>query len=319
MLRRFIISSTITVGVPLVVCERSEIDISSRVYELSKRLSCTLDEDNLLLRKTLPDGVKIFSLRNKPLGNYNVRVIKGTIKAPMDEVVTVWENQNSRKKWDPYNCKEGQTLSRINKDISLSYLLSQRGLLIPSRDFVYYTSRVPGGTVGSDNYMSVAFVNVDANTEFPTTIWAVRGQVNSILLLEPISAQTTNVTHIVEINTGGWVWKSIAAYYLDRLGNTLSMLKKDLEKEETMEEAAMSIEAAAKLRFNKHKALKEEITLIADDVTANQEDLKEALRLLEKKLSDVKSSERKERLDLSELRSRIENDIARIKERLGKK
>lgn len=69
---------------------------------------------------------------------------------------------------------------------------AKRGGVISSRDFAYNMYRVPAREVNA-RLGSVLFVQVNAANEVPTNSNSVRGDVNSLLLLEPIDSSTTKV------------------------------------------------------------------------------------------------------------------------------
>jgi hypothetical protein len=166
--------------------------------------------------------------------------------------------------------------------------------------------------------MSVAFINVDASTVLPTSSSAVRGKQNSILVLQPINAETTEVTYVVEIQANGWIPSFVAEFFADNLVSTLRSMKAELEAGENQEEASATIEEAARMRFKRHLAQKEgkQGTTIVNDVTSSVEDLKVAKAALEKKLQDIRKSKATDGLDLSELESRVKKDLSHISERI---
>ena len=57
-------------------------------------------------------------------------------------------------------------------------------------------------------------------------------------------------------------------------------------------------------------------TDIIDDINVDNEMLESMLRNLENRLQELHSSERKEGINLSDLKKKARNDIKRIKERL---
>lgn len=297
------------------MCSKKDQNLDDKMFSVVKYFQPAFVEKNLHLRRTLSDGVKIYSFKKKLQSQGNIRIIKCEINSPINEVVELWKNQNHRKRWDVTNCKESQTVRSLDSNISLNYLLTPPGYLISSRDFSYLTFKAPGGCIGSQNFMSVAFVNVDAPSEVDSSYWVVRGNLKSILLLEPIGSQRTSVTHVIEVNANGWTLSNISEYYMDRLANTISSFKKDLEIEENLEESVASIDEAAMLRFKKHHAELETVSIV-EDVTANVEDLSATIVVLKAKLKDMEVSEKREGLDLAVLRHRIEKDILRIEERI---
>lgn len=190
--------------------------------------------------------------------------------------------------------------------------------LFKARDFAFNICRVPGGMVGLRDFMSVAFINVDASTVVPPTASAVRAKHNSILVLQPINAETTEVTYVVEVQANGWIPSFVAEFFADNLVSTLRSMKAELEAAENNEEASATIEEAARLRFKRHLAQKEgkHSTTIINDVTSNVEDLRVAKAALEKKLQEIRKAKSTEGLDLSELENRVKKDLNQISERI---
>lgn len=296
-------------------------EFDKAVYQVSDRLKLCLKEENLRLVKKTKDEVKIYTLRDHRKwenGLPVVRVAVADIHAPIDEVAAMWNDQAGRKSWDIYNCNDSQVVRTVNNDVKLTYILTLPGYVVPARDFVHYTCRVPGGIIGLQNFMSIVFLNIDAATELPMTPSAVRGRLNSALVLEPKNAETTRATYIVEASANGWIPSFVFDFSANSLVRTLSMLKAELEAAESEEEKAATVEEAARLRFQRHQRQKEKQgETIVNDVTATAEDLKETLALLEAKLKDVKKMESANGLDMSELKQRISKDIAKTKSRLS--
>ena len=186
-------------------------------------------------------------------------------------------------------------------------------------DFAMTICRVPAGVVGINDFMSSAFVNVDASTVAPTgTTWAVRGKMNSVLLLKPLNAELTEVTYVVEVQPNGWFFSWFVDYFGNRLADPIANMKKELEKDLIVEDASASVEEIARQRFKRHQAQIQEKnkTSIVKDVTADVEDLKKTLTILESRLDDIRKSQKSEGLDLSALENRVKSDIARLKKRI---
>ena len=233
---------------------------------------------------------------------------------------SLWQSQGARKNWDSNYCDDSQVVKEYNSETSLAYIRGRPGYVIPARDYAFHICRVPGGIVGLNDFMSVAFINVDAANAVPTcgTAWAVRGNMNSILLLRPVNAEITDVTYIVECSVNGWIFPFVAEYFADTIVKTLTNMKKELEADENSEEATASIEEAARLRFQRHLAQKEEnkATTIVNDITSNPEDLQETLAILQRRLKEIQASKRTDGIDLSRLEDRVKKDIAHITHRL---
>ncbi|CAE7588073.1 unnamed protein product, partial [Symbiodinium microadriaticum] len=180
-----------------------------------------------------------------------------------------------------------------------------------ARDFAFHICRVPGGMVGLRDFMSVAFINVDASADLPQSPSAVRGKQNSILLLQPVNAEVTDVTYVVEVQAGGWVPSFIAEYFGDNLVKTLRGMKVELEASVELEGAGASVEEVARIRFKRHLAQQEgNISATAmSDMTVNVDDLKAVRTAMEKKLKDIQKAKSP---DFAELEGRVKKDIAQI-------
>lgn len=180
--------------------------------------------------------------------------------------------------------------------------------------------RVPAGVVGINDFMSSAFVNVDAaKLAPPATSWAVRGNINSVLLLKPINAEQTEVTYVVEVKPNGWLFSWFVDYFGNCLADPIANMKKELEQDLVGEDASASVEEIARQRFKRHQQQLQEKnhTSIVKDVTANVEDLKKTLSILEARLADIKKTQKSEGMDLSALQKRVESDISRLKTRIN--
>jgi hypothetical protein len=302
-----------------VFCSKREKALEDKIFEVSNRLKIGLIENEKKCRPP-KDGVQICTLANIRYGwkGYPlVRIANARIKAPIEEVSSCWFNQGARKKWDTNFCDESQLLKEYDNETALAYIRGKTRYLFPSRDFAFHVCRVPGGLVGIQNYLAVAFINTDAAQEVPATAWSVRGNMNSILLLQAVNAQVTDVTYIIEYAVNGWVPTFIAELAADNAANTLLQLKKDLEEEESSEQG-VSIEEAARMRFRKHQMQKEEkkSATIVNDVTSSRADLEKTVAILEAKLLDIQKTRRNEGLDLGDLENRVKSDIKSIRERI---
>lgn len=305
----------------IVLCStKREKDLEEKIFNVSNRLKIGLKEEEKKCRPRNKDGLQICTLSNLRYGwkGYPlVRIANAKVKAPIEEVSSCWFNHGMRKKWDSNFCDDSQVVKEHNSETALAYIRGKTRYLFPSRDFAFHICRVPGGLVGIQDYLAVAFVNTDASNDVPTATWSVRGNMNSILLLRPVSPEVTDVTYVVEYAVNGWVPSFIAEFVADNAANTLLQLKKHLEEEESSEEG-VSIEEAARMRFKKHQIQKEEnrSATIVNDVTSSRADLERTLAILESKLSDIQKTRRNEGLDLADLEKRVKSDIQRIRDRL---
>jgi hypothetical protein len=63
---------------------------------------------------------------------------------------------------------------------------------------------VPAGDLGG-SFGAQAFVQTNAANSLPENSGAVRGNINSIILLEPVDGYTTRVRYVCEIEPKGWL------------------------------------------------------------------------------------------------------------------
>jgi hypothetical protein len=308
-------------GQSLASCStKRDKDLEEKIFNVSNRLKIALLENEKKCRPRNKDGVQICTLANIRYGwkGYPlVRVAHARVQAPIEELSSCWFLQGARKSWDVDFCEESQLVKEQDSETALAYIRGKTRYLFPSRDFAFHVCRVPGGLLGIQDYLTVAFVNTDASNEVPISAWSVRGNMNSILLLRPVNAQVTDVTYIVEYAVNGWVPTFLAEFAADNAVSTLLQLKKQVEAEESFEEG-VSIEEAARKRFQKHQMQKEEnkSATIVSDVTSSREDLQRTLAILEAKLGDIQKARRSEGLDLADLEKRVKGDIQKLRERI---
>lgn len=100
----------------------------------------------------------------------------------------------SRKEWDSVNTDDCQLVKTLGSNDILVYLRGKpkRGGVISSRDFAYVMHRVPAQELNAPAG-SLLFVQTNTATEVPANSSSVRGDVNSLLLLEPLGPTTTKV------------------------------------------------------------------------------------------------------------------------------
>ena len=94
-------------------------------------------------------------------------------------------------------------------------------------------------------------------------------------------------------------------------------LKKALEKENIDEDGALSIEEIARKRFQEKLNLAKKENSIGDDLIISKDDLRAIIQNLELKLIRVAKTESLEKIDLSDLKSRIRSDISKAKNNLN--
>jgi hypothetical protein len=174
--------------------------------------------------------------------------------------------------------------------------------------------------VGIKDFMSSAYVNVDAANVAPkATSWAVRGNMNSLLLLKPLNAELTEITYVVEVKPNGWLFTYFVDFFANSLADPIINMKKELEGDLDGEDVNASVDEIALHRFKRHQAQLQEKnhTSIVKDVTADVADLRKTLQILEARLVDIRKSQRAEGLDLSALEKRVQSDITRLKTRIS--
>ena len=93
-------------------------------------------------------------------------------------------------------------------------------------------------------------------------------------------------------------------------------LKKALEKENEDKDGALSVDEIALKKFKEKLNKEKKIESIVEDLTVSRDDLRATLHLLEEKLNRVKKTETLEKIDLSDLKSRIQSDINKAKDNL---
>ena len=177
----------------------------------------------------------------------------------------------------------------------------------------------PAALVGRDTFTSLVLVNVDASGDVPRSWLYVRGKQNSILVVEPKGEHSTTVTLCIEKEPMGWAVGSLLSNM--SLGGSpvlvLRDLKKALEKENIEEDGALSVEEIARKRFQEKLNLAKKENSIGDDLIISKDDLRAIIQNLELKLIRVAKTESLEKIDLSDLKSRIRSDISKAKNNLN--
>jgi hypothetical protein len=238
------------------------------------------------------------------------------------------------------------------------------------REFYSWHHKCPGATVGLyDNFNTVCLIELDACRnpslfkdknqmravvpEKSLSTTAVRGHFNSCLVLEYIAPEKTRVTYLAELDPniyllypsagsdGGWLgWLSGTFQYLLYMRGAdetfvMSMLRALKQQVEgaSQEEAGLSVEDAAKIRFKKqlttheqqqlsaNLAMTSSAEMVTDEVIKDQEAL---VALLTKKLADVLKEERSATASspvpkefYTSMRERIERDLKTACEKLN--
>ena len=127
------------------------------------------------------------------------------------------------------------------------------------------------------------------------------------------------MTFCIEKEPMGWAVGSLLANM--SLGSSpvlvLRDLKKALEKENIDEDGALSVEEIARKRFKEKLELAKKENSIGDDLIISKDDLRAIIQNLELKLIRVVKTEALEKIDLSDLKSRIQSDINKAKNNLN--
>ena len=267
-------------------------DVSQR---LKIAFPCEATNPNLNFRKLKRDGVKIFSPKKGTFGLLpNCRAATVDINAPMDEIISTWISQGLRAEWDSEFCKEAQIIHCPSDNGHINYVLTKASYIAPSREFYFTLEKNPGAVLGVNDYRIVVFGGADASDEVLKTTGAVRAHMNSLLILEPKSAQLTRATYVTEVNDGGWFHPWFVDFVADQYVNSLSALKQELESAEKEVDSAGTIEEAARLRFLRHQNAEKKLQgkTIVDDIVTNKADLQSAITVMEQRLRDLRQTER---------------------------
>ena len=250
-----------------------------------------------------------------------LRISKTIIDAPIKDIEDLWFNQHDlRPTYDKLLTTSTQTIKEYsNNTIKLMRTKGAAGYILPTRDYTYHLYKTEGGSVGLSDFSSSALIISDASSEVSQYWNTVRGKMNSILILEPYGGKT-KATYIVEMDYSGWILSSIASIWADKITSSLYSIKNELEKK-TEGEEGLSIEEIARKRIEKMKEIqrsKEMSSTIIDTVDVSKEDLEVTLIQLENRLETIMASERKQKINLSELKRTVTKDITKIKDRIKK-
>lgn len=295
-------------------------------YELATRLKTGLNVSNLRLRKEHGNGdLRTYSVRTANFGKGGLplcRVATVEVGASVEEVSALLENASLRRDWDPAHTSESRVVpsSGGNVDASkkLTYTRGKAGTIVSARDFVVSTRRHSPAILSINNFNSVVILNTDASSQLPTSWRAVRGRQNSCYVLEPLSSSRTLLTYMVEMGVGGWAaWLDNATVDLlagDSMVLFLLSLKRYVEAQQS-ETAKMTVDEAARTRFQRQQRAASEQALVDDWTVVSKADQMETVKLLERRLSELGQQERKEGLDLSELRKKMQADLQTAREK----
>lgn len=334
--------------IPILLTHKSYCDVgitpvtrNKNIIDVGNRLKMGLDEENIRLIKESPSGMKVYSPKSgnfyksysENKNHHNIsRVASIEINSSVENVASMWLTQGiNRKEWDK-SIRSSKLIKRNDDGSFLTYIEYKKpGLLIPGRDYIFSITQAPGAIIGNNSYTTQCLVSTDESDAVDQSWFNVRGNVNSILVLEPKGTSTV-IHYIIEINPKGWLQIPIVSLISDsiigdRQVNVLESLKEILEEEERQKmykddkdgSKLLSIEETARLRFKKSQQDKEDkykSNSIIDDSEVSKEDLLQTLLLLENRLINLNKTEKQDNIDLSELKKRVENDINKTKLKL---
>ena len=312
-------------------------------FKVSQRLRSALLNPSILrerfkaklagekISSTIGD-LKVYTLFNKE-GKYQfegegalpiARMATIEVTAEPALVADLLEDISTRKEWDDTCVDSQKTITKDGTTI-LSYFRGKPGYVVPAREFVFTQSRLNGAVVGKD-YSAIVIFCKDASDKLPNlSLNRVRGRINSLLILEPLGLTKTRVTYLVEMDAGGiiakWLMGNGFSNFVagDSPVSFLSSLKKAAEAH--ILDESLGVEEAARITFQKSLKKRDSFgSSIVDDVglasATSKEDLLATVKVLEARLADIRRSERADKLNLSELRARVSNDLEKAKQQL---
>jgi len=208
-------------------------DFGQRLSLVRERLmKGIITENNEMLEfRTEKRGVKIFGLKQKVFegGLTAARVAEAIIEAPVQDVAEIWWQHHKRQEWDNVNTASSELIREDNSDSRTVYVKSKPKPFISPRDFVFTICRMP--TKGLNvREGSVLFVQVDAHDDVPQTKGVVRGDVNSMLLLQPLNQTTTKASYAIEVSPKGWIPSKAVEAAADDVPMTIAAIKDFCEK-----------------------------------------------------------------------------------------
>jgi len=167
--------------------------------------------------------------------------------------------------------------------------------------------------------MTIVLVSINDDDKVPRTN-AVRGYMNSILILEKKNADKTLCTLLIEVGPRGWLYPLsgiVSMVTTGRIINYMTNFKQLFEKDKESYDS-MSVDEIARKRFEKIQKDKNKETTIIEDDDVNKDDLRVTIRMLENKLVQISNTERKDKINLSELKERVRNDLNAAKNKLSR-
>ena len=253
------------------------------------------------------------------------RVATCEIKGELEAVAEKFADIANRIEWDKTAAEAHPVVSKED-GISYNYFRGKAGWIVPARDFVYTTVELPAAIIGLNDINAKVFFNRDCSEKLPrNSSWnVIRAEQNSMLVLQSasVTSRATKATLLVECDPRGWsqIFGSGTMDWLagDSTVQSLKYLKEAVETE-TESDEGMSVEEAARMRFMKKQQRENAIggdTIAAEISPAAKEDLEATVKIFEARLQKLDAEERKEGIDLSELKGRIKKDLAKVKARL---
>ena len=275
---------------------------------------------------TKPSGLKIYAPKSLEQNNSHcvVRTSQIEINGNINDIKAVLMDGEFLNEWDQ-TIQDSDIIGKDKNEVSL-HIRTKPRTFIPSRDFVVTKVVIPGAVVDKRDYLSEVIVTFDnSNAKKPLNFFQVRGNYNSILVLEPKGSKTL-CTLVIEINPGGWMTlllgPPISRWFVgEKIASTLEGLKGYIEKEFALDSSSVSIdEAARKLyqkRLKKQKDKESKSSILYDySIDVSESDLLNTIKVCESSLKAISVSERKDKTDYSELKSKIETDLTLAKKRL---
>jgi hypothetical protein len=232
--------------------------------------------------------------------------------------------------WDK-TASQCNTLIAPETGATYSYFRGNAGWLIPAREFVYSSVTLPAAVVGISSLSAVVIFNQDVSAKLadtPVGAWnVVRGEQNSLLVLEPVGLTKTKATLLVECDPKGWGWLvgqgNVDTLAGDATVQTLLWLKRGVE-DDNEDDVGLSIEEVAQRRFKRKQARENAFTSsILDEASgasssSSREDMQATVALLTDRLEKLQQDEKSSGLDLSSLKARVQEDLAKAKAILKK-
>ena len=313
----------ISIEIEAEQAESRSIDVGRELTKLAMPINKNANKNIRLIKS---NDIDHYKLNHIPLSSSKqkrlplFRMATTTINAPLTDVENAWFNdQELRVEYDSL-VSSCNTIKTLNNNLKLMRVKGNSGIFVPARDYPIYLLKTGGGVAGINKIDSSVIIASDASNVVSKYWNCVRGSTNSILVLEASGSQT-KASYIVECDYSGWIFSFFANIFADKLTNSLSDLKTYVESQREVDEDELDIDTAARRRFERLKEQQRNremsnSTDIIDDINVDNEMLESMLRNLENRLQELHSSERKEGINLSDLKKKARNDIKRIKERL---